>query len=142
MGRVINTDSTGKKRNQNMRTVAEILRRLSQKNTVDDEVRDMAAMLVFCFREVDEGIEQSAEVWEKRDYWMKAEEFRKRWSWAGAMADEIQAMIYKDDWSQLPQIVVKLLPRVSDIKITKLTRKESLWEGSYQRLIAEKPSLY
>ena len=31
MGRVINTDSTGKQRNQSMRTGAELLRRLSQK---------------------------------------------------------------------------------------------------------------
>ncbi len=36
MGRVINTDSTGKQRNQQMRTAAEILRRLSQKQALDD----------------------------------------------------------------------------------------------------------
>ncbi len=46
MGRVINTDSTGKRRNQNMRTAAEILRRLSQKSAVDEDVKDMVAMLV------------------------------------------------------------------------------------------------
>ncbi len=79
MGRVINTDSTGKRRNQHMRTAAEILRRLSQKNGIDAEVKDMVATLVFCFREIDEGIEQSTIAWEKRDYWMKAEDFRRRW---------------------------------------------------------------
>ncbi len=139
MGRVINTDSTGKKRNQNMRTAAEILRRLSQKGTIDEEAKDMVATLVYSFREIDEGIEQSAEVWEKRDYWMKAEEFRQRWRWAGASADEIQALVFSDNWQQLPLIIVKLLPLFKDIKITKLTRKESSWQGSYDRLIREKP---
>lgn len=139
MGRVINTDSTGKKRNQNMRSSAEILRRLSQKTEIDAAAKDMLAALVFCFREIDEGIEQSAQVWEKRDYWMKAEEFRQRWRWPGASADELTAMIFAEDWSKLPQMMLKLLPLFKDIKITKLTRKESEWMGSYDRLIAEKP---
>ena len=142
MGRVINTDSTGKRRNQNMRTAAEILRRLSQKTAVDDDVKDMVAMLVYCFREIDEGIDQSAAAWEKRDYWMKADEFRLRWGWAGGAADELQAMLYNEDWQRLPEIIVKLFPRFSDVTITKFTRKESLWKGVYQRLLSEKPERY
>jgi hypothetical protein len=141
MSRVINTDSTGKQRNQLMRTVAEILRRLSQKSDIDDEVKDMLAMLVFCFREIDEGIDQSAAAWEKRDYWVKAEELRQRWSWPSDMADQLQAMIYSEDWALLPPMIVKLLPRIADIKITKLTRKEDLWQGAYARLLKQKPPL-
>lgn len=140
MSRVINTDSTGKQRNQLMRTAAELLRRLSQKADIDQEVKDMAAMLVYCFREIEEGIDQSAAAWEKRDYWMKAEELRQRWSWPGDVADQLQAIIYNDNWAQLPPLMIKLLPRIADIKITKLTRKESLWQGAYDRLMCEKPS--
>jgi hypothetical protein len=36
-------------------------------------------------------------------------------------------------------MMVKLLPRFADIKITKFTRKESTWQGSYERLLAEPP---
>lgn len=140
MSRVINTDSTGKKRNQLMRTAAEILRHLSQKNSIDSSVKDMVAMLVYCLREIDEGIEQSAAVWEKRDYWMKAEEFRQRWSWCGALADEIQVVIFDDQWQLLPTLMVKLLPHFNDIKINKFTRKESLWDGAYDQLIRERSS--
>ncbi len=141
MSRVINTDSTGKQRNQQMRTAAEILRRLSQKQAIDDDVKDMVATLVYCFNEIALGIDQSAEAWEKRDYWMKAEELRQKWGWAGDMSDQLKAMLYADDWTQLPQMMIKLLPRVADIKITKLTRKESDWEGAYQRLMRDKPPL-
>jgi hypothetical protein len=141
MSRVINPDSNGKQRNQLMRTAAEILRRLTQKTDIDNEVRDMVAMLVFCFREIDEGIDQSAAAWEKRDYWVKAEEFRQRWRWAGDMADQLQALVYQDNWAQLPQMMIKLLPRVADITITKMTRKESLWDGAYERLMKQRPPL-
>jgi hypothetical protein len=139
MSRVINTDSTGKQRNQLMRTAAEILRRLSQKTDIDAEVKDMLATLVYCFREIEEGIDQSAAAWEKRDYWVKAEELRQRWGWPGDMADQIQAIVYQEDWGKLPTLMVKLLPRFADIKITKLTRSEALWQGAYERLMRAKP---
>jgi hypothetical protein len=70
---------------------------------------------------------------------MKAEEFRKRWRWAGSTADALQAMVFAGDWGLLPGMMVKLLPYFADIKITKLTRKDSLWQGAYARLMAEKP---
>ncbi len=137
---VINTDSTGKQRNQIMRTVAEILRRLSQKQVVDDEVRNMTAMLVYLFREIEAGIDQSATAWEKRDYWVKSEELRQRWMWVGDMADQLRSMIYSEQWTLLPPIMLKLLPKVADIKITKMTRSESMWDGIYDRLMREKPN--
>ncbi|MBA3871558.1 MAG: hypothetical protein H0X30_20625 [Anaerolineae bacterium] len=137
---VINTDSTGKQRNQTMRTVAEILRRLSQKQVVDDEVRNMTAMLVYCLREVEAGIDQSATAWEKRDYWVKSEELRQRYMWVGDMADQLRAMIYSEQWTLLPPIMLKLLPRVADIKITKMTRDVTLWDGVYDKLMQEKPA--
>jgi hypothetical protein len=140
MGRVINTDSNGKRRNQIMRTAAEILRRLSLKTEIDEEVRDMTALLVFLFREMDEGIEESAAAWEKRDYWLKADEFRQRWNWAGRSAEELQSLIFDARWDLLPQMMIKLLPYFSEIKINKFTRKDSEWEGSYDKLMRERPA--
>ena len=137
MGRVINTDSSGKRRNQLMRTSAEILRRLSQKGDIDDEAKDMVAALVYLFREIDEGIEASAQAWEKRDYWMKSEELRQRWSWPGRMADQLAHLVKTGDWNSLPPLMVKLLPYVADVKVTKLTRSADEWQGAYPRLLCE-----
>ena len=85
MSRVINTDGPGKRRNQLMRTCAELLRRLSQKQEIDADSKDMLALLTYCLREIEAGIDESALAWEKRDYWMKAEEFRQRCSMAEAL---------------------------------------------------------
>lgn len=139
MSRVINTDSPGKRRNQLMRTCAELMNRLTRKNEVDDDTRNMLAMLVFCLRQIDEGIEESSIAWEKRDYWMKAEEFRQRWAWAGRYADKLKELIFSENWAELPDMMLKLLPHFSDIKVTKLTRSPSLWQDAYERLLEEKP---
>lgn len=137
MSRVINPNSTGKTRNHLMRTSAEILRHLSQKQNLDEEARDMASMLVLCLREIDAGIESSAEVWEKRDYWMKAEKLRQRWGWTAHAADRLERVIREDAWERLPAILVELFEHVSDIKVTKFTRKPDTWLGAYERLMDE-----
>ncbi len=139
MGRVINPDSTGKQRTQLMRTSAEMLRGLTQKSEFDDDAKDMAATIVFCLREIDEGIESSAQAWEKRDYWNKAEELRRRWLWPGSIADELAGILISEDWQRLPAMLVKMLPYFAEIKITKLTRKPDDWRGAYMRLVNERP---
>jgi hypothetical protein len=137
MGRVINTNSPGKRRSFYMRTIAEILRRLSQKSEVDDEVRDMVAMLVFALREIDGTVLESIEAWEKRNYWKKADDFQQKWWWASQMAGKIEKMARAKSWDQLPDVMVKLLPRVADIQINKMMRDASTWEGAYEKLIEE-----
>ncbi len=138
MGRVINPDSAGKQRSQLMRTAAELLRNLTLKTELDDEAKDMVSSLVYCFREIEEGIDASAAAWEKRDYWMKADELRERWSWTGRIADELKAMIFSEEWHNLPALMVRIMPYVSDIKITKFTRKPDVWQGSHMRLLRER----
>ena len=75
MGRLVTIDGTGTERNRLRRTIAEALRLLAQKAELDDEARDLTALIVFSLRQIAAGVETSAAAWEKRDYYMKAEEF-------------------------------------------------------------------
>ena len=141
MSRVINLNSPGKIRSQMMRTAAEVIRRLSQKTTVDSEVRDMSAMLVYCFRQINAGIDESVGAWEKRDYWVKAERFRSSWLWVGKAADDLESIIRDETWEELPGTLVGVLPYFEDIKIARFTRNPSLWDGAYDRLMKEEPQV-
>jgi hypothetical protein len=138
MSRVINPDSTGKKRNQNMRACAELLRHLMEKQQIDNEAQDMLAAMVFAMREIDTGIDESATAWEKRDYWMKAEQLRQKWAWVGMQADELEGTLRQEVWDKIPPLLAGLLPHFADITIAKFTRESDLWEGQYNRLMAER----
>ena len=140
MSRVINTDSVGKQRNQQMRTSAELLRRLSQKATIDDEARDMTAALVLCFKAIEDGIEEAMVAWEKRNYWNKVEQFRAQWTWVGLAAAGLESLIVGDQWDQIPPYLMTLFPHFSDITITKYTRGADAWEGAYARLTKNLPT--
>src|SRR5215469_5135491 len=98
MSRVINPDSVGKQRNQQMRTAAELLRRLSQKAAIDDEARDMTAALVICFKAIEDGIEEAMIAWEKRNYWNKVEQFRSQWTWVGLASAKLEQLIREEAW--------------------------------------------
>lgn len=139
MGRVINTEGPGKTRNQHMRTIAEILRHLSTKPEIDPEAKDMVAHLVYCLRGVYETIEHSAQVWEDRDYWVKAEEFRQAWRWVFKLSGEVEYLVRNDEWNNLPAIMATLFQHVGDIKVAKLTRSSDTWAGAYEKLRAETP---
>ena len=138
MGRVINTNNPGKRRNHAMRSIAEILRRLGQRQgDIDDDVRDMVAMIVFCLREIDATVLDSIKAWEKRGYWNKADKFQMEWMWAGQLAKTVEEILFAEDWDQFPEIMMKLFPHFSDIEVNKMTRDSSLWIGSYDMLLKD-----
>ncbi len=120
-----------------MQTLAEILRRLAEKGTVDDEARDMAAAMVFIFRDIDGGINATTDAWEKRDYWVKADRFRLEWEWAAQAAADVEDVIRHDAWDLLPRLAMDLFPHFASIQIKRLTRDPKLWRGAYAQLMAE-----
>ncbi len=140
MSRIIHTESPTKIRNQNRRSIAEILRRLSEKSQLDEEAKDMAAILVYLLREIAAGVEQSATAWEKRGYWMKAERFLREWDWVKEAAANIEDVLRHDALDLLPELLADLFPRFADIQLKTMTRKAEMWRGAYGQLMAEPPS--
>lgn len=140
MSRVINIDSPSKRRNANQRTIAELLRRLTQKTTLDEDAKDMAATIVFCLQDISKGVEQTVTAWEKRDYWMKAERFLREWEWTDVMAANLEDVIRNDAWDLLPGLLAELFPRYAEMQIKSMTRKPDVWQGAYRRLLAQPAS--
>ncbi|HEY1409492.1 MAG TPA: hypothetical protein VF434_11145 [Promineifilum sp.] len=139
MSRVIHVDNPGKRRNQARRSIAEILRFLGQKQQIDDEARDMAAMLVYFLVEIKATVDESAAAWEKRGYWMKVERFVRDWEWIPELAANIDDVVRNKAWDLLPELLAELSPHFDDIHIKTLTRKPSQWRGAYGKLLSEPP---
>ncbi|MDY7076263.1 MAG: hypothetical protein SXV54_04980 [Chloroflexota bacterium] len=137
MSRVISIEGPGKVRNQRRRTIAEALRRLSQKPQLDDEAKDLAALIVFCLQDIADTVDRTIAAWEKRDYWMKAERFREQWRWLEPTTDELGAVIYAGQWNQLPLVLAQLMPHFADITIKQMTRKPILWQGAYEKFMRD-----
>ncbi|HEY72127.1 MAG: hypothetical protein DRJ03_16805 [Chloroflexi bacterium] len=137
MSRVVTTQGPGKARNYHRRTIAEALRRLSQKAQLDDEAKDLAALIVFSLHGIADTVDRTIEAWEKRDYWMKAERFREQWRWTEPAADELGAIIYNDQWDELPAVLAQLMPHFADVTVKQMTRKPALWRGACEKFLSK-----
>lgn len=135
MGRVINLNNPTKLRNYQRRTIAELLQRLGQKPTIDDDARDMAAAIVFALREIWVTVEVTAAAWEKRDFWMKAERFMRDWEWSKETAANIEDVVREEAWDLMPQLLMNLFPHFNDIALKNMQRKPEEWQGAYKKLI-------
>ncbi len=137
MPRITNTANPGKLRNQERRTIAEMLRRLTSKHTFDDEARDMAAAIVLALHAIESTVEATTDAWEKRNYFLKADRFRLEWEWVRPTADRLEALIRRGDWEHLPEELIGLMPRFADIKVVQFTRKPETWQAAYQQLLGQ-----
>lgn len=137
MSRIVNTSSPGSIRNGCRRSIAEMLRRLMMKQQVDQETKDMAAAIVYYLREIDNTIETTTRAWEDRNYFLKADRFRSEWDWTKPSADRLERIVLGNRWSELSRELGALAPHFGDIKIAKLTRSSSTWDGAHARLLAQ-----
>jgi hypothetical protein len=136
VSRITYADGTpNQQRNSLRRAIAEVLRRMSSKPNVDAEVQDMVAFIVFSLREIAASVDKSAAAWEKRDYYLKADAFRRDWAWVELAADRLHATLREERWADLPVELAQLTPRFSDVRVTQLTRPTTLWQGCYKRLL-------
>jgi hypothetical protein len=82
---LLNINSAGKRWSQACRPITETLRHLQSKTTLGAETKDLASLIVSSLQEIDQGVEESA-AWEKRIYFLKADQLRTEWPWAGKTA--------------------------------------------------------
>ena len=108
MGRVIATDSVRTERARLKKGMALAIRELMRQREVDDSARDLIAYILLSLDRITETIDLSVEAWEKRDYWLKADQFRREWSWASILAERIRPKVLAQDVAGLIPDLVSL----------------------------------
>ncbi len=118
-----------------MRSCAEVLRLLAQRTSFDDEAQDMTAFFVFNLRGIYRTIDDSAQVWDDRSYWRKAERLRHAWQWSTKAADHLEGLIRDNRWDEVPAALIALVPHFSRISVKTITRNADWWCGARQALL-------
>ncbi|MEK7277573.1 MAG: hypothetical protein AAB427_09505 [Chloroflexota bacterium] len=134
MSRVINTDGVGKQRNQMSKAVLIAIRELAVKKQIDDEARDMAAFLSLALTQIHNTVDQSVTAWEKRDYWVKADQFRMQWAWAQSSAEKVKEAVLINDWGELAVLMPEIAAKLGAIKLPKSNTVGKPWSGALAEL--------
>lgn len=140
MARIVRTgDTPAKRRNAALRNCAELLRLLAENPNIaigrfDGETQDMVAFLVFSLRDIHKTIEESAQAWDDRNYWKKAEELRERYRWSRTIADEIAGLAVEGNWNDVPSTLITLVPHLANVNVQQITRDADWWVGAMRAL--------
>ena len=135
MARIIKTGKTpAKQRHLHRRSCAEALHLLAKSSVFGAEERDLASFIVTNLRGIYKTIESSANSWDDRGYWKKAEDLRQRWHWTRTTADELEALILSESWNEIPPLLVSLVSRFDDITVRNITRNGDWWCGAHRAL--------
>ncbi|MCZ6704567.1 MAG: hypothetical protein O6942_01575 [Bacteroidetes bacterium] len=138
MGRIINTgDTAAKRRRAHRRSCAEVLHLLAKGNSFDEEAQDMTAFLVFSLRGIAKTIEESAQSWDDKNYWKKAEGLRHKWRWAHLAAEDLQNLVAEGKWQLVPPALIDLIPHFMDVNVQTITRSPDWWVGARRSLLKE-----
>jgi len=114
------------------------LRQLAQRPTVDDETRDLAAFLALAMHEINATIDVTCAAWEKRDYWLKADQFRRDWLWAGTLAEKVERVVLAERWPEMAALMPALAGKLEKVNVPKRNTLGVPWLGAYAQLREER----
>jgi hypothetical protein len=141
LGRVIKTNSIGTERNRLAKSVVLAIRELMKQTKPDDLTRDLAAYIVLALAAISDTIEVSVSAWEKRGYWVKADRFRLEWQWSETYSQKMRTALFVEDWPIVAATAVQIADKLSRIKVSEKHRLGTPWEGAWQQMSTEAPTI-
>ena len=116
-----------------MRLVSDALKELMRQSQIDGMTRDLVAFMSMALLEITKTIDLTVEPWEKRGYWVKADRFRREWSWAEKLGDKLYSALSAEDWHEIAQITAQLAEKLSQEKVPARHRLGAPWTGAWEK---------
>jgi hypothetical protein len=134
MARIIRPDSPARARSALVAALSTALADLDGERDPAD-VRDRLAYAGLVLRELERSTERTAEAWENRGYWLKADQFRRDWKWAAESAAAILGPLLEEDLSAAQAAALALLARLSEASDAPAPKGPAkAWAGAFERV--------
>ena len=134
MSRVIRTGSASSERNRLKKALVLAIRELMKQSEPNETSRDLIAFILLCLERITETVEESAEAWEKRGYWLKADHFRMEWEWARLLAERIRPNVLTENYNKIIPDLIELSQSLNDVTISDNHRLGTPWLGAWDQL--------
>jgi hypothetical protein len=137
MSHFIQPENVSTLRNKYLNFVALTILALNKKNEFDMEAKDMTAFIILLLNEIQNNINRTVQAWEKRDYWVKADQFKREWQWCLDYAVLLSKALKESNWSLLKNTSFIIEGKCNKSKLSKKLLITSPWEGAYAKLKKE-----
>jgi uncharacterized phage-associated protein len=133
VSQIISPSTPGKERNRLSKAIVITIRAFMRQEKPDKNTKDMLAFIILALREISNGIDKSVTAWEKRGYWIKADKYRMEWEWTSQYADQLHAAFNNEKWSEITALLMQIMGRFSDIKVSDKHRMGKPWIGALKQ---------
>jgi hypothetical protein len=134
MSKIINTDLPAKRRIRLLRFISNSILILDKNLNSKEETNDLIAFIILSLSEIEKTIIQSTAPWERRDYWIKADQLRKEWLWVKEIKEQLIESKTHQGWLILPNEIQLLKEKTKIIKpLNKIG--DDFWRGAYTTLL-------
>jgi hypothetical protein len=133
MGRVINSELPAKRRDQVCRLIFTAIEYSKDYELDDPSLNDLIAFVILSLLEIDKTVAQTVTQWEKRAYWVKAENFRAEWQWVSLLIQSLKEKKKPSGWSERPEEFEAIKARLAGYKANN-KMKNGFWMGAYNRI--------
>jgi hypothetical protein len=133
VSRVINPENAGRNRTRLMQWIALACAHLMKERSLDTRA-DALAFIVVALEEIAAGVDTTSAAWEKRDYWLKADQFRRQWEWTGRSGQRLRSAIERRNTTEAVAALADLAPRLAGVTLPKRLPKEPPWKGAGEKL--------
>jgi hypothetical protein len=137
---IIKTSTPGKEREHLSKAIVITIRNFMRQESPDDETNDMLAFIILALKEISDGIDKSVAAWEKRGYWVKADQYRLEWQWSGEMSAKLRNAFQAEDWPKIAGLLIETMDKFSNIKVSDRHRMGKPWKNAfanYDQLISK-----
>jgi hypothetical protein len=137
MSKIINTDLPAQRRNKLLRFISSCLLLLQDQPPSKKDQNDLIAFIILSLAEIEKTITQSTAPWERRDYWVKADQLRSEWGWAAEVKNHLMRCKTSQGWTRIPLEIQLLKEKIKDVKPLKRIG-DDFWKNAYSALLKQK----
>jgi hypothetical protein len=134
--RIIKTSTPGKERIRLSKAIVITIREFMRLQEPDHFTQDMIAFIIMALQQISNGIDKSVAAWEKRGYWVKADKYQMEWQWTEQFAKELETAFQEENWRTIPNILVKIMSKFNNIKVSDRHRMGQPWKGVYKKYLS------
>jgi hypothetical protein len=137
LGKIIHTTNASTQREQSIRMIAFVLPEFSKALKTEEDALDMAAFVFAHLKTIANSVDQTALAWEKRDYWVKADAFRRQWAWVDKPSRVLEECLRQKDVASLAGALRELSRVLPPPKSAQKKMQTPPWAGFWKKLFAE-----
>lgn len=133
MAPVINRNNYANQRDSYLRFVSTALLALKNVQNGDDAYKDICVFIYLTLLEIQKSIQKTIQPWEKRGYYVKADQFCAEWQWLEPVLASIGNKIKQQDWKSLANDLKTVKEICMGISPYQRMQVQDPWRGAWKK---------